>query len=94
MHDSATTQLQPKNVLSQHPTRYAMYARTFETKSSSSHESLTFSKASYWVGTGFGAQPEPDPDPEPESMASAMSLGMMLWYIMGAGAGALEGPLA
>ena len=62
-----------------------------------SHKDLTFSKASYWVGTGFGAQPDPELDESasaPESMAPAMSSGMMLGSIMGAGAGAPEGPLA
>ena len=82
-----------------HPTGYAMYAMTIKTKASSSDKNLTFSKASYWVGTGFGAQPEPGEEPgeltsASESMASAMSSGMMLGSIMGAGAGAPEGPSA
>ena len=60
---------------------------------------LTFSKASYWVGTGSGAQPEPENWPDEsasasESMASAMSSGMAMGSIMGAMVGADEGPLA
>ncbi len=59
----------------------------------------TFSKASYWVGTGSGAQPEPENWPDEsasasESMASAMSSGMAMGSIMGAMVGADEGPLA
>jgi len=62
-------------------------------------EGLTFSKASYWVGTGSGAQPEPEEEPDelasaPESMASAMSSDMTMGSIMGAMVGADEGPLA
>ena len=60
---------------------------------------LAFSKASYWLGTGSGAQPEPENGPDEsasasESMASAMSSGMAMGSIMGAMVGADEGPLA